>query len=96
LIVANEYISKVPPGAELVPFTLDDSSALPALFRYLVASGDSGPIRVATSVNRCVNGLYFTDGSRELMRVRGFRERQVGHLERSNQNLYVMDCRHPR
>jgi hypothetical protein len=95
LIVAKEYIANVPAGAELVPFMLDDNSALPALFRYLAASGDSGPIRVANSVKRCVNGLYFTDGSRKLMRVRGFRERQVGHLERSNQNLYVMECDHP-
>jgi Protein of unknown function (DUF2723) len=92
LAIANEFISKVPPGSLILPWKHEGNSALQGLFRYLQASGDSGPIRITRYLKHCNPDAYFTDGGRKLIRVRKYRARRVGRIERAGQDLFVMEC----
>jgi hypothetical protein len=92
LKAVSEYLTKVPPGAKVIPFNTESNAALLMLFRYLHASSDSGPFELVLSPKHCVQDAYFAEASRKYLRTKQFAERRVGHLDVSNQDFFVMDC----
>lgn len=91
LSAAYELISKVPAGAGFVGFKYQGNSALTLLLRYLEASGES-QVRVLRTVKHCDSAVYFTPEAGRSIRVKHYKKRLAGHLDRLGQDLYAMLC----
>lgn len=93
LAIADEQLAHVPTGASLlVAGKYQGNSALAALFRYLEASQDRGPIHTLSKIKSCQPNVYFTDSARKQIRFRKYRSEHVAHLERTREDMHRLVC----
>jgi len=93
LAIADEQLAHVPAGASLlVAGKYEGNSALAALFRYLEASRDRGPLRTLSKVKACEPDIYFTDSAKKQIRFRRYRSERVAHLPLTKEDLHRLLC----